>query len=83
MNNAGRSDDSNPDLSIIADIMKLIGNSAYGPMLLDKTKHRDIRYCQGENNAYMRVNSPQFRQMTCIDEDEFYEIENMRDIERT
>ncbi len=73
---ARREGDISPDLSIIADTMKLIGNSGYGSLIMDKTKHRKIEYKRVENNACLAVNSPQFRQLSCLDpEDEYYEIE--------
>ncbi len=56
--------------------MKLIGNSAYGSMIMDKTKHRKIDYKRGENKACLAVNTPEFRQLTCLDEgNDYYEIE--------
>ncbi len=76
---ARRAGDASPDLSIIADTMKLIGNSGYGSLIMDKTKHRDIAYKRGENEACMSVNRPQFRQMTCLNEDDgYYEIESAK-----
>ena len=43
---------------------------------MDKTKHRSVFYVEGENQACFQVNKPQFRQTTCLDEeDQFYEIE--------
>lgn len=43
---------------------------------MDKAKHRNISYVQGENKACYEVNDPRFRQSTCLDEiDQFYEIE--------
>ncbi len=76
VSNARRAGDSSPDLAIIADTMKLIGNSAYGSMIMDKTKHRKIDYKRGENNACLAVNTPEFRQLTCLDEgNDYYEIE--------
>ncbi len=46
---------------------------------MDKTKHRDIRYVQGENDACYKVNEPQFRQTTCLDrEEEYYEVESAK-----
>lgn len=43
---------------------------------MDKTKHRDIKYVQGENKTSLRVNEPRFRKLDCIDsEEQFYELE--------
>ncbi|KAJ8314004.1 hypothetical protein KUTeg_008565 [Tegillarca granosa] len=70
-----RNADENPDTAVIADTMKVIGYSAYGSLIMDKTKHRDIKYVQGENKSYLKVNEPQLRKLECIDlEEEYYEI---------
>ena len=43
---------------------------------MDQTKHRNIKYVEGENKACFEINKPQFRQTTCLDEtDQYYEIE--------
>ena len=42
---ARRNGDVDPDKSIIADTMKLLGNSAYGKTVTNVDKHRDVRYC--------------------------------------
>ena len=44
VSDARRHGDKNPDTAIIADTMKVIGNSGYGSMIMDKTKHKDIQY---------------------------------------
>ncbi len=74
-----REGDTMPEKAIIADTMKLIGNSGYGSLIMDKTKHREHTYVSGENEACYRVNIPQFRNMTCLDlEDGYYEIESAK-----
>merc|ERR1712044_3377 len=56
--------------------MKLIGNSAYGSMIMDKEKHQKVEYVEGEDQACLKINRPQFRRMTELDRDgEYYEIE--------
>ena len=42
---ARRNGDVDPDKSIIADTMKLLGNSAYGKTVTNIDRHRDIKYC--------------------------------------
>ena len=76
VSDARRAGDTDPDTSIIADTMKVIGNSAYGSLIMDKTKHRDIKYVQGENQTCLKVNEPRFRKLECLDEEEeYYELE--------
>ncbi|KAJ8300697.1 hypothetical protein KUTeg_022216 [Tegillarca granosa] len=55
VSNARREGDKNQDTAIIADTMKVIGNSAYGSMIMDKHKHRDIIYVQGENETCLKA----------------------------
>ena len=40
-----RNGDSDPDQAIIADTMKLLGNSGYGKTITNKDIQRDIYYC--------------------------------------
>ncbi len=76
VSDARRHGDTDPDTAIIADTMKVIGNSGYGSLIMDKTKHRDVKYVQGENETCMKVNDPLFRKLDCLDEEEqYYEVE--------
>ena len=43
VSDARRQRDIDPDTAIIADTNKVIGNSAYGSLIMDKTKHRAIK----------------------------------------
>ena len=46
---------------------------------MDKSKHRGVKYVEGENEACYKVNDPRFRSMTCLDpEDSYYEIESAK-----
>ena len=74
VSDARRSGDVNKDQKIIADTMKLIGNSGYGSLIMDKTKHQGIVYAQGRGAAQMKINEPCFKKCTLIT-DETYEIE--------
>ena len=71
---ARRAGDERPEMEIIGATMKLIGNSGYGSVIMDKTKHRDIKYVKGERETCLVVNQDEFRNATCLGE-EFYEIE--------
>lgn len=76
VSNARRDGDVHPDKSIIADTMKLIANSGYGSLIMDKTKHRSIKYVDTENKACLLVNDPAFRKLDCLDvEQQYYEAE--------
>ena len=68
--------DNDPNTAIIADTMKVIRNSGYGSLIMDKTKHLQIRYVQGENETCMKINDPLFQKLDCLDpEEQYYEVE--------
>ena len=54
--------------------MKLIGNSAFGSMIMNKMKHKRIYYVDQYEDLSKAVNNPKFKKMTEITND-FYEIE--------
>ena len=74
---ARRAGDRDPTTNIIADTMKLIGNSAYGSLIMDKEKHQSVRYVKSKKEACDAVNQPTFRKITELD-DELYEIESAK-----
>ena len=71
VSNARREGDVHADQAIIADTMKLIGNSIYGSFLMDKTKHQDTVYVDGLGAAQLKFNEPRFSKATSITEDMF------------
>ncbi|MCG8047362.1 MAG: hypothetical protein N0E48_17320, partial [Candidatus Thiodiazotropha endolucinida] len=76
VSDARRQGDIDPDTAIIADTMKVIGNSGYGSLIMDKTKHREVKYVQGENETCLKVNDPLFQKLECLDpEEQYYEVE--------
>ena len=71
-----REGDLDKDKSIIADLMKLIGNSAFGSMIMNKQKHSTVTYIEDENKACMKVNDPNFKNLTELDPIEsYYEVQ--------
>ena len=75
VSDARRLGDKDLDTAIIADTNKVIGNSGYGSLIMDKTKHRDVNYVQGENEACLKVNDPGFKNLAFLDpEQQYYEI---------
>ena len=76
VSDARRLGDKDPDTAIIADTNKVIGNAGYGSLIMDKTRHRDVNYFQGENETCLKVNDPRFQKLDCLDpEQQYYEIE--------
>ena len=67
VSNARRAGDKDPDQAIIADTMKLLGNSSYGKTITNKERHRDVKYCD-DKEASKLVNDSHFRVLTPLDE---------------
>ena len=63
----------NPNLSIVANMKKLILNSAYGQLLLSRDKHSNIYYTDDEAKAKMKINQPTFKNVEVINKD-LYEL---------
>ena len=67
---ARRNGDVDPEKAIIADTMKLLGNSAYGKTVTNVDKHRDVRYCT-EVGTSSCINNKRFRQLDVVAEDAY------------
>ena len=67
-----RAGDEDPDKAIIADTMKLLGNSAYGKTVTNIDRHRNVKYCT-EVGTSACINNKRFRQLDVVTED-VYEI---------
>ena len=70
---ARREGDVHSHKTIIADTMKLLGNSGYGKTITNVDIHRDVNYCT-EKAASLMVNDRRFRQLDVV-VDDAYEIE--------
>ena len=73
LSEARREGDVHRDRTIIADTMKLLGNSGYGKTITNVDRHRDVNYCT-ERAASRMVNDKRFRQLDIVIDDA-YEIE--------
>ena len=69
---ARRAGDADPDKAIIADTMKLLGNSAYGKTVTNVDRHRKVTYCT-EVGTSLLVGNKRFRQLDVVTDDA-YEI---------
>ena len=69
---ARRAGDADPDKAIIADTMKLLGNSAYGKTVTNVDRHRNVAYCT-EVGTSACINNKRFRQLDAVT-DNAYEI---------
>lgn len=62
VSDARRDGDSDKSKSMIANMMKFVGNSAFGKSCEDKTKHKNIKYASTTNNVMRVIEKP-----NCID----------------
>ena len=69
---ARRDGDADPDKAIIADTMKLLGNSAYLKTVTNVDRHRNVAYCT-EVDSSACINKKRFRQLDVVT-DNAYEI---------
>ena len=70
---ARRAGDTDPDKAIIADTMKLLGNSGYGKMVTNVDRHRDVKYYTEVGTSAL-INNKRFRQLDVV-ADDAHEIE--------
>ena len=67
---ARRNGDVDPDKIIIADTMKLLGNSAYGKTVTNIDKHRDVRYSTEVGTSSL-INNKRFCQLDVVTDDAY------------
>ena len=69
---ARRAGDADPDKSIIADTMKLLGNSAYGKTVTNVDRHRKVTYCTEVGTSLsLLVGNKRFRQLDVVTDDAY------------
>ena len=71
---ARREGDNQPSLSVMALLMKLIGNAAFGGIIMNKQKHKQTKYVQGSKKVRLAINNPRFEKLDEIDAN-FFEVE--------
>ena len=69
--------DRNPDKAIIGETYKLVSNSSYGSLLMDKSKHSNVKYLMNKSKVYKFINSSVFKNMNKLGED-LYEVKTYR-----
>ena len=70
---ARRAGDADQDKAVIADTMKLLGNSGYGKTVTNVDRHRDLQYCTEVGTSSL-INNKRFRQLDVVT-DNAYEVE--------
>ena len=71
--NARRQGDGNPNLSLVAETMKLLANSSYGSQMIDRSRHTVTKYLNDEKRTVQK-NSKMFKRLNHIT-DQLYEVE--------
>ena len=57
VSDARRSGDIDPNNSIIADTMKLVGNSSYGKSITNRERHLQAKFCNYKCNWFPRTDT--------------------------
>ena len=66
VSDACRAGDVDKAQKIIADTMKLIGNSGYGSLIMDKEKHQYTLYAEGWGAVQLNINDPRLKKCTLV-----------------
>ena len=74
---ARRKGDENDDMKIHADSIKLLGNAAYGSVIMDKQKHLNVKFYRDNWTTQQAINSPTFQSISEISDD-LYEITSQK-----
>ena len=69
--------DRDPDKAIIGETYKLVSNSSYGSLLMDKSKHSNVKYLMDKSKVCKFINSPVFKNMNTLGQD-LYEVETYK-----
>ena len=72
-----RAADANPSTKILADTNKLIGNSAYGVVLMRTDKHRRIKYLTESSKLAAEFNKSSFTRFEMFD-DNLFEVQHAK-----
>ena len=70
---ARRGGDENPDSSVVAETMKLLGNSSYCYQIMDRSKHIGTKYLNDEK-THKAINGKMFKRLNNVSK-EYYEVE--------
>ena len=68
--------DQNPDKAIIGDTYKLISNSSCGSILMDRTRHSNVKYLTNKLKVTKIINSSKFKSMEELGD--VYEVETFK-----
>ena len=70
---ARRAGDENPESSVVAETMKLLGNSSYGYQIMDRSRHTETKNLN-EEKTHKAINGKLFERLNSVSK-ELYEVE--------
>ena len=70
-------DDRDPAKAIIGETYKLVCNSCYESLLMDKAKHTNVKYLMNKSKVCKFINSPVFKNMNKLGQN-LYEVETYK-----
>ena len=73
---ARRAGDENPESSVVAETMILLGNSSYGYQIMDRSRHTEKKYLNDEK-AHKAINGKLFKRLNSVSK-ELYEVELLK-----
>ena len=76
MVDARREGDENPLSGVVAETMKLLGNSSYGYQIMDRSRHTITNYFNDEK-THKAINEPLFKILNTVEKD-LYEVELLK-----
>ena len=76
MVDARREGDENPLSGVVAETMKLLGNSSYGYQIMDRSRHTITKYLNDEK-THKAINEPLFKRLNAVEKD-LYEVELLK-----
>ena len=65
--------DENPDSSVVAETMKLLGNSSYGYQIMGRSKHTETKYLNDEK-THKATNGKTFKRLNNVSK-KLYKVE--------
>ena len=70
---ARRGGDENPDSGVVAETMKLLGNSSYSYQIMDRSKHKEIKNLNDEK-THKAINGKMFRRLNNVSKKSFTKL---------
>ena len=73
---ARREEDENPHSGVVAETMKLLGNSSYDYQIMDRSRHTKTKFL-GDEKTHKAINKKFFKRLNIVKKD-LYEVELLK-----